>query len=162
MHYKTDKSIPAFLQHLETVTTAGSASLVVGPFLLLHYLLNGSNRRDFYGHIYNTGFDIAIIKGLSPSFYTLNGQLSETDQGVVVEVRYDLLIFPVLIFTLISIALTLGSVFMFWKFNNWEDGFFLSGMLLLTVAMGGLGARNDRQRLRRHFVALTGVTEIVK
>lgn len=143
MHFKTDKSIPAFLQQLEAVTTAGSASLVVGPFLLLHYLLNGTNKRDFYGHIYKTGFDIAIIKGLSLSFYTLNGQLSDTDEGVVIEAKYDLLIFPALIFTLVSLALTAGSLIMFWKFNNWEDGFFLVGMLLLTIAVGGLGARND-------------------
>lgn len=154
MEFKTVQSKEDFLEHLRSITKPGSPNFSAPPFSMLG-ILGPTNMLPFLGIIRPDGFHIAIVKGVYASSIALDGQVTETDSGALIRIKFDQMILTlVLHFLAVTVAFAMGTI-VFWQTSDFRLAIIPYCFSGLAFTIAWYLRKIEKEKLLKRFLANT-------
>ena len=154
MEFRSSQTKSGFLDQLKAITAGGSPNLAATPFSIFR-VFNPPNTLPFFGIIRPNGFHVSIVKGIYDSSIALDGEIEETNSGIIIRTKFDTMIFPLLLhFLVIAGSFIMGTVVL------WLTGDFRVAMILycfsgLAFAFAWYLRKIEKEKLVKRFLANT-------
>ncbi len=154
IRFKSVQSQAEFLDQLKSITEEGSPNLAATSFSVFR-IFSPPNTLPFFGIIGPNGFHISIVKGIYASSMALDGEITDTESGITIQVKFDAMIFPlVLHFLVITLAFTMGT-FVFWLTGDFSTAIFPYCLSVSAFAFVRYLKKREKGKLLKLFMEHT-------
>jgi hypothetical protein len=138
MDLYTELTKSEYLEELRSKTTEGLPTMATRPYAIFRLLTSTNDTKPFYGNVTSTSFELIKNFKIFPIVVGIHGELYEDGQQTRISTRIQYMIFPLIIYALVLIGLTVITFIVYRQTNDSSEvllnsifGLFIATVLLL-------------------------------